>query len=158
MLQSAADDVEEDGEDSRTPTKSKGRAPVTPDSTKPSRAKPGSSANPALMLLANSMDQMAQAFVRESSNSRVPSVATPSVTTPLSALGLPTGELPPSPIRRTKAIQLLEEDDLLSDDELLKAIKLFETNTATADSFLAIRKQGLRTSYIKGEIGTAATR
>jgi hypothetical protein len=57
-----------------------------------------------------------------------------------------------SPQRRTAAIAKLEEDADLSDNEQIKAIRLFSRKTFIADSYLAISKKSTRTLYIQSEM------
>jgi hypothetical protein len=57
-----------------------------------------------------------------------------------------------SPQRRSAAINLLEEDGDLSDNEQVQAIRLFSRRTTIADSYLAIKKKATRTRYIQSEI------
>jgi len=57
-----------------------------------------------------------------------------------------------TPQRRSAAINLLEEDDDLSDNEQVQAIRLFSQRTAVADSYIAIKKKTTRTRYIQSEL------
>lgn len=57
-----------------------------------------------------------------------------------------------SPQRRKAAIHKLAEDDDLSENEQVQAIRLFSRQTAVADSYLAIKKKTTRTLYIQSEL------
>ena len=57
-----------------------------------------------------------------------------------------------SPERRRLAIQLLEKDGDLSDNEEVAAIRLFSRNTAVADSFVSITKKATRTAFVQAEL------
>lgn len=57
-----------------------------------------------------------------------------------------------SPQRRRAAINQLEEDADLSENEQVQAIRLFSRQTAVADTYLAIGKRATRTRYIQSEI------
>jgi hypothetical protein len=57
-----------------------------------------------------------------------------------------------SPQRRSAAINLLEEDGDLSDNEQVQAIRLFSRHTTVADSYIAIKKKATRTRYIQSEL------
>lgn len=59
-----------------------------------------------------------------------------------------------TPERKT-AIQMLEEDDDLSEDEKIDAIQLFRKDSTIAQSYLSIRKKDTRTRYIQRELATA---
>jgi hypothetical protein len=56
-----------------------------------------------------------------------------------------------TPERRNKAIALLEDDGDFSDDEEVKVMGLFVENMAIADTFLGIRKQKVRTTFIRSQ-------
>jgi hypothetical protein len=62
-----------------------------------------------------------------------------------------------SPKRRSAAVQALEQDGYLTDFEQVKAIQLFQRDTATADSYLAIKKASTRELFIRAEISGAKT-
>lgn len=66
----------------------------------------------------------------------------------------PSGGLK-SPERRKAAIQLLDKDDDLSENEQVQAIRLFSRHTSIADTYLAIQKKGTRTLYIQSELSEA---
>lgn len=59
---------------------------------------------------------------------------------------------PTSPERRRAAIDLLDEDGDLSENEQVQAIRLFSRRTAIADSYTSIKKKSVRTRYIQQEI------
>ena len=63
-----------------------------------------------------------------------------------------TGGLLTSPQRHSAAIEKLEDDEDLSDHEQVEAISIFSRNTHIADSYLAIKKKSIRTSFIQAEI------
>lgn len=56
--------------------------------------------------------------------------------------------LDPSPVRRTRAYQLAEDEEDLSDYELVAVMKLFSTNTEAADAYLAFKKKSVRTLWL----------
>jgi hypothetical protein len=60
-----------------------------------------------------------------------------------------------SPERRKAAIQLLDKDDDLSDNEQVQAIRLFSRHTSIADTYLAIQKKVTCTLYIQSELNEA---
>ncbi|KAF8815799.1 hypothetical protein BYT27DRAFT_7248846 [Phlegmacium glaucopus] len=53
------------------------------------------------------------------------------------------------------AIQMLEEDRDLSEDEKIDAIQLFRKDSTIAQSYLAIKKKETRARYIQRELATA---
>ena len=57
-----------------------------------------------------------------------------------------------SPQCCSAAMNLLEEDGDLSDNEQVQAIRLFSRCTTIADSYLAIKKKATRTRYIQLEL------
>lgn len=57
-----------------------------------------------------------------------------------------------SPERKRQAIQLIEEDDDLSENECIRAYQFIRKDTAFADTVLAIRKKETRTRYIQHEL------
>ena len=65
------------------------------------------------------------------------------------ALGSPPhARLDPSPIRRTRAYQVAEAEEDLTDNELVAVMKLFSTDTGAADAFLAFKKKSVRTLWL----------
>lgn len=54
--------------------------------------------------------------------------------------------------RRASAIHLLEDDGDFSDYEQVEVIQLFKKSIDTADTFLAISKQEVRTKFIRAEL------
>ena len=60
-----------------------------------------------------------------------------------------------SPEHQKAAIQLLDKDDDLSDNEQVQAIRLFSRHTSIADTYLAIQKKVTRTLYIQSELNEA---
>jgi hypothetical protein len=56
---------------------------------------------------------------------------------------------------RKAAIQKLEDDDDLSDNEQIQAIQLFRKDSSIAQSYLAIGKKSKRTLYIQTELASA---
>jgi tellurite resistance protein len=58
----------------------------------------------------------------------------------------------PSPERKRKAIEVIEDDGDLSGSEMNKVYKIVRRDTAFADTVLAIRKKTARTSFIHSEI------
>ena len=59
---------------------------------------------------------------------------------------------PTSPQHHSAAINLLEEDGDLSDNEQVQAIQLFSHHTPIADSYFAIKKKATHTHYIQLEL------
>jgi hypothetical protein len=57
-----------------------------------------------------------------------------------------------SPERHKAAIEMLDKDDDLSDNEQVHAIHLFSCHTSIADTYLAITKKSKRTLYIQSEL------
>ncbi len=62
---------------------------------------------------------------------------------------MPAGGILTTPQRRTAAIQAVEEDEDLSDEEMLDAVELFREKPDVADAYMAIKKSSLRTAYLK---------
>ena len=60
-----------------------------------------------------------------------------------------------SPERCHIAIQLLEKDGDLSENEEVDAIRLFSRNTTIADSYTAISKKTTRTAFIHAELDSS---
>lgn len=56
---------------------------------------------------------------------------------------------------QSAAVQALEQDGYLTDFEQVKAIQLFQRDTATADSYLTIKKASARELFIRAEISGA---
>lgn len=61
-------------------------------------------------------------------------------------------DAPSTPQRRRAAIHQLEQDDDLSENEQVQAIRLFSRQTAIAETYLAINKKSTRTLYIQSEL------
>ena len=57
-----------------------------------------------------------------------------------------------SPERKRSAIQLLEDDSDLSDNEHIRAMKLIRRDTSVADVLLAVGSKERRTQYIQSEL------
>lgn len=57
-----------------------------------------------------------------------------------------------SPERKRSAIQLLEDDGDLSDNEPIRAMKLIHRDTSVADVLLAVGTKERRTHYIQSEL------
>lgn len=57
-----------------------------------------------------------------------------------------------TPERHNRAIALLEEDGDFLDNEEVEVMGLFVKNMAVADTFLGIRKQGVRTTFIRSQL------
>ncbi|KAJ3979342.1 Myb/SANT-like DNA-binding domain-containing protein, partial [Lentinula detonsa] len=60
-----------------------------------------------------------------------------------------------SPARKTRAIACLEQDDQLSDNEMIDAFKLIRRETSVADTYLAIGSIARRTRFIQAELSAA---
>ncbi|KIJ33469.1 hypothetical protein M422DRAFT_264574 [Sphaerobolus stellatus SS14] len=61
---------------------------------------------------------------------------------------IPTA-LPPSPTRRKQAYQLAEDEEGLSDNEMVGVMKLFARDTAAADAYLAFKRPTARTLWLR---------
>jgi hypothetical protein len=57
--------------------------------------------------------------------------------------------LEPSPVRRTKAYQVAEAEEELSDNELVKVMKVFQRSTEHADAYLAFKRKGARHLWLQ---------
>jgi hypothetical protein len=57
-----------------------------------------------------------------------------------------------SPERKRQAIQMIEEDDDLSENECIRAFRVIRKDTTFADTVLSIRKKETRTRYIQREL------
>jgi hypothetical protein len=57
-----------------------------------------------------------------------------------------------TPQRRTKAIKAVATDHSLMRDERIKAMRLFRKDIASADAYLAIEDDDMRTCYLKEEL------
>lgn len=60
-----------------------------------------------------------------------------------------------SPARKSRAIARVEEDDQLSDNEMVNAFRLFRRDTSAADTYLAIKDLHRRTRFLQGELESA---
>lgn len=73
-----------------------------------------------------------------------------------SAMAIPetagAGELLASPQRRTAAVCALEAEGDLSVRDQVNLIRLFQRNTAVADSYLAIKNKATRDAFIRSEL------
>jgi hypothetical protein len=63
-----------------------------------------------------------------------------------------SGDSPTTPSRRTRAIKAVTIDASLSQTERIKAVRLFRKEIASADAYLAIDDEELRTLYIRDEL------
>ena len=59
-----------------------------------------------------------------------------------------------TPGRRTRAIKAIEADENLTQQERIKAMRLFRQDIAAADTYLAIDDEELRTEYLKDELSS----
>jgi len=57
--------------------------------------------------------------------------------------------LNPSPVRRTKAYQVAEAEEDLSDNELVKVMKVFQGSTEHADAYLAFNRKSARRLWLQ---------
>lgn len=58
-----------------------------------------------------------------------------------------------SPERRAKAMELIQEQEsYLSDDCLVAFIDLFRADTAAADAYVALKREGLRKSWVQKQM------
>lgn len=55
------------------------------------------------------------------------------------------------------AIELLQDDGDLSDNEMLDAFSIFDQNEKVAKTYCTIKRKSLRTSYIQKRISDAST-
>ncbi|KAJ3725113.1 hypothetical protein C8R42DRAFT_718603 [Lentinula raphanica] len=62
-----------------------------------------------------------------------------------------------SPVRRRLAIQRIEQDRELSDDEMTEAFKLVRRDTSIGDTYLAISNVSRRTRFIQSELEAASS-
>ncbi|KAJ3765491.1 hypothetical protein FB446DRAFT_795001 [Lentinula raphanica] len=60
-----------------------------------------------------------------------------------------------SPVRRRRAIQCIQEDGELSENEMTEAFKLIRRQTSIGDTYLAISNVSLRTRFLQSEIEDA---
>ena len=58
-----------------------------------------------------------------------------------------------SPERRERAVRLLEQqEDYLTDDELIAFFDYFKSDTAAADVYLAITRESLRKAWVQRQL------
>jgi len=60
-------------------------------------------------------------------------------------------QLDPSPLRRTRAYQLAEEEEGLSDNELAGVAEVFESSNA-ADAYLAFKNKAAQAQWLKRKV------
>ena len=58
----------------------------------------------------------------------------------------------PTPQRRARAVQQMERDDDLSDNEMNDAFQLMQTDVSIVDTYNAIGRKERRTRYIQSEL------
>ncbi|KIJ30883.1 hypothetical protein M422DRAFT_267492 [Sphaerobolus stellatus SS14] len=63
--------------------------------------------------------------------------------------GSPEGDLDASPLRRTRAYQVAEEEEGLSDHELVTVMKVFQNSTTHADAYLAFKCKAARKLWLQ---------
>ncbi|KAL5536484.1 hypothetical protein ACEPAF_306 [Sanghuangporus sanghuang] len=104
---------------------SSNKAPVTPG---PKKGRQSEAA--AIFALSGSIESMASSFSAAAggSSSQVPLI---------------------SPQHRTHTIQAIEENEELSDEEMVNVADLIWRNTDIADTYLALKKPLLRSVYLK---------
>lgn len=61
-----------------------------------------------------------------------------------------------SPARKRRAIERIEADDQLSENEMINAFKLVRRDTSVADTYLAISTVSRRTNFIQSELEAQA--
>ncbi|KIJ44461.1 hypothetical protein M422DRAFT_252066 [Sphaerobolus stellatus SS14] len=64
-------------------------------------------------------------------------------------LGSPEGDLEASPLHRTQAYQVAEEEEGLSDHELVTVMKVFQNSTTHADAYLAFKRKATRRLWLQ---------
>ncbi|KIJ43245.1 hypothetical protein M422DRAFT_253451 [Sphaerobolus stellatus SS14] len=64
-------------------------------------------------------------------------------------LGSPEGDLEASPLRQTRAYQVAEEEEGLSDHELVTVMKVFQNSTTHADAYLAFKRKAVRRLWLQ---------
>jgi hypothetical protein len=72
----------------------------------------------------------------------------------ITATATPLPAIPPSPVRKTKAIQQaqdLEQD--LDDESLAKLICIFQADVNAADAYVVIKREGLCKAWISSTLG-----
>ena len=60
---------------------------------------------------------------------------------------------PPTPERRIKAINLVDDDGEFSDNEQAHVMVLFSRDIAIADTFTGIKSKSIRTAFIRAQMG-----
>ena len=63
--------------------------------------------------------------------------------------GSPDADLEASPLRRTRAYQVAEEEEGLSDHELVTVMKVFQNSTTHADAYLAFKRKAARRLWLR---------
>ena len=71
--------------------------------------------------------------------------------------GSPEGDLEASPLRCTRAYQVAEEEEGLSDHELVTVMKVFQNSTTHADAYLAFKRKGARRLWLQGVMDEMTT-
>lgn len=69
-----------------------------------------------------------------------------------SSEGIVSSELSGTPQRRKHAIEMLSDDGDLSDDDSIRAFRLFRRNSSIADTYISIPQKRLCTAYIQEEL------
>jgi hypothetical protein len=60
-----------------------------------------------------------------------------------------------TPKVRAAAVQLMEEDDELSDEEAVAAMNLFEKEIAVAQTYIGSKSKARRTAYLQTKLAAA---
>lgn len=63
---------------------------------------------------------------------------------------------PPSQ-RKAKAFQVVEQEEALSEEELLKAADIFERSIDVTEIYLAFRNKALRRQWLKNKLGESSS-
>ena len=63
--------------------------------------------------------------------------------------GSPEGDLEASPLRHTRAYQVAEDEEGLSDHELVTVMKVFQNSMTHADAYLAFKRKAVRRLWLR---------
>ena len=63
--------------------------------------------------------------------------------------GSPEGDLDASPLRQTRAYQVAEEEEGLSEHELVTIMKVFQNSTTHTDAYLAFKRKAARKLWLQ---------
>ncbi len=57
-----------------------------------------------------------------------------------------------TPQRRAKAIAIVEEDEEMSDEEVVLVAKMFHKKPDIADTYVALKSRSIRSDYVRSEL------